>query len=262
MGYVTGIYVVTFAGSLAGLPQSLITCSDSAVSIVEVTVGGNAPTLSINAGGPIILGNWVWGETSPGFPYAFCPLPQSAPAVQTFIVNMIPVVTIRISGTGLTSTIPRCPAARSSGGHSGLTMSFACTELPAGTYQFAATYPNTSFTQNGTPYQPSTATQFLVQDASGDTLATYSVDQTQAPSDYESEGHSWKILGSITTEVRGTLTLVMTTIGQSAATGGATQIVAILDAIRINRTSSDISRCVIGPDDVVTLDIPANWMTT
>jgi hypothetical protein len=261
-GLGSGNYLITFAESLANSPQPLITCPDPAVSIAQVAAGGNCPTLSINGGEPMFLGNWIWTEPVgvPPLPCTLCPLPQSAPATQTFITNMLPYAT-----TGFWDGTLADDASLSGtpvyGWSSGVTMSFTIPELPPGTYQFAITYPNASFVKNSTTYQPSTATQFLVQDVSGNTLATYSVDQTQALSDYQSEGHGWKILGSTTLETRGTLSLVMTTVGQSAAASGAPQIVAILDAIQLNRTSADTS-VVIGPSDVATLDIPAGWMTT
>ncbi len=256
MGYTQGIYGVTFSGSLAGAPQPMMTTTYDSVSIAEITAGGNAPTLSINGGDPIILGNWIWSEPSPGLPYALSPLLQSAPATQTNIVNMLPWSQSDFwNGTYIDDgSLSGGPIF---GWNSGLTMSFTYPELPPGTYQFAAIYPNTSFTQNGITYQPSTTTQFLIQDGNGTTLAgPYTVDQTQ-PATPESP----HVLGSVTLATRGTLACTMTTVGQSAAIGEANQIVAILDAIRINRTSEDLS-VVIGPDDTVTLDIPANWMTT
>ena len=260
-----GNYQITFAGGLANSAQPLFTCADPAVSVVENAAGGIGATLSINGGTPMFLADCLWAETSDPqgqLPYIYFALPQSAPAIQTAIVGMLPYAQSDFwDGPSFffDTSLSGFPVY---GWSAGLTMSFAFPELPPGTYQFAVTYPNAPFTVNGKTYQPSMATQFLVRDNFGNTVATYSVDQTQAPSDYQSEGQGWKVLGSLTTTgSQNGLTLLMTTVGQSAATGGAPQIVAILDAIQMTRTSADAS-VIIGPDDVATVSIPANWATT
>ena len=262
-GTATGHYQVTFAGSLVNSVQPAITCANPAVSITQVAAGGEGPSLTINGGTPMLLGDHVYTESAP-LPYVLLPLPQSAPAVQTCVVNMLPYEQSNYWDRQVASDPDSLSGGPVYGWSAGLTMSFPFPLLPPGTYQFAVTYPHAPFTRNNDPvtYSPSTATQFLVQDDLGNTLASHSVDQTAAPSSYtDSTGRGWHVLGSLTTALRGGLTLVMTTVGQSATSAGGTQFAAILDAVQVTRTSADES-VVIGPGDVATLDIPAGWMTT
>ena len=140
-------------------------------------------------------------------------------------------------------------------------MNFPFTLLAPGTYQIAITYATSTQNSGGATCQPYSATQFLILDAGGNTLATYSIDQTKTPADYQSEGQGWKILGSFTTTGSlSTLQLVMNTVGIPAQSG-ATQYVATLDAVQLTRTSPDTS-IVITSEDTLTLTVQGNWITT
>ena len=72
----TSLYQVTFIGALTNQSEPLITCADPAVTIAEVTHGGNYPALSINGGAPIYLTNALW-VTAGDCPAALLLLPQS-----------------------------------------------------------------------------------------------------------------------------------------------------------------------------------------
>jgi hypothetical protein len=256
-----GNYRITFVGSLANAPRALIVSPDPNVLVAQVNAGGLAPTLSIGGGSPIPLYNWVWTETSP-LPYALCPLPQSAPASQTFIVQQLPCL-LEGGWNGSVEDPTSLSGAPIYGFSAGASMTFPLPELPPATYEVAVTYPHAPFSSGGTTCQPSTATQFLVLDAFGNTLATYSVDQSQPPADYQdSTGRGWKVLGSFATTPSQTgLTLVINTVGQSAVATGSVQPVAILDAMQLVRTSADTS-VVLAPGSTATLSIPGGWMTT
>jgi hypothetical protein len=256
-GIGSGKYQVAFVGANSNQSKSLITATDPAVSISEVSRGGVFPTLSINGGSPTLLTDWLW-VTAGDNPAALGVLPQSAPTVQTFPVGSIPYSpgngwNSREDGTSLCGQ-PIYGAA------SGQTASFPFQVLPPGTYRIAVTYSNAGFTVGDTIYTPATNTQFLVKDAFGHVLATLSVDQSAMPSDYTNGGRGWKILGSFTTDsYQNGLTVVMNTIGL-ANTGHPTPV-AVLDGVQLTRTSADASM-VVGPTDSATISFPSGWMTT
>jgi hypothetical protein len=256
-----GNYQITFAGNLVNVPQPVITCPDPAIVIAEVSKGGTLiPSLTINGRTPLSLLNWIYDENTPS-PYVYLPLPQSSPAVQTAIVGNLPCQPLSgnwNNGIGDSSTLSGLQVF---GFASGLTMNFPFTLLAPGTYQFAIAYATSTQVSGGVTCQPYSATQFLILDSSGDTLATYSINQTQNPTDYQSEGQGWKVLGSFTTtQPLSTLELVMNTVGIPAQ-AGATQYVATLDAVQLTRTSSDTS-VVLTAEDALTLTVQDNWVTT
>jgi hypothetical protein len=256
-GKTSGNYQIVFGGILSNSPQPLITCPDPAVSISEVTRGGNMPTLSIGGGTPIPIPDWLW-VTAGDSPYALGLLPQSTPVVQTCPVGQLPYAasggywnTREVAGSLSSTTI--------FGAGAGLTATYAFQVLPPGTYQIAITYQNAPFSVGSTNYTPSTATQFLIQDSAGNTLSTLSVNQSVAPADYVNGGRGWKVFGTFTTNLgQNGLTVVMNTVG--LANSGNPTPVAVLDGVQLTRTSAAIP--VIGPGQTATISIPAGWMTT
>ena len=242
-GNLSGLYRVTFEGTLAQSVVPVLSSSDPAVAVTVVAPGGEGFVLNRARGLSMPLADIVWSEQGGG-PYIQLPLPQAKPPVQTWPVRTLPCV---LSGGywdgpdySLSSSVSKNPLF---GWSSGLSASFGAQWLPVGTYQWAVTWPHSPFTIGGGNYQPSAATQFLLTDSSGNTLATYTVDQTKAPADYtDADGTAWHVLGTSNVTTRDTtLTLAITTAGQSAAAPGQPQVVAILDAVQFTRTSADNS---------------------
>jgi hypothetical protein len=256
-----GNYQVTFTGDLENLPQNLMTCGDDAVSITETFLGGSlVPTLAINGGDPFLLPNRIYDENTPS-PYVDFPLYQSTPAVQTGVVGELPFNNY----TGFHPDYPDNAALskfQSIAYEEGATGNFNFTRLTPGTYQFAITYNPNSITNGPFTYTPYSAVQVLIKDIDGNILATYSVDQTQAPSDYSDQGVEWKILGSFTTtKVLATLTLVMNTVGLPGPVGNVYQV-ATLDAVQLTQTASAQESIVLTDEDTVVLTLRDGWLTT
>jgi hypothetical protein len=273
-----GVYQVTCEGGLAGSTQPLITCSDPNVSITSISAGGLAPTFTPPGGAAVPVTGWLPCENQ-ALPAMIGVIPQLSPAVQTCPVGRLPYTspaapacvgfpqlynTASWNGT-LTPAAGTLSNAPIFGWGEGMTMGFPFPLLTPGTYQIAITYPTSPITfttsVNSTVFPLSTATQFLIKDNFGNILDTLSIDQSQPPVDYQSEGFGWKVLGSWTTTAANSgLLVVMTTVGQSTAAAGEPQVVAILDGVQITRTSTPPP-----PPSLVdggTLSIPDGWCMT
>lgn len=252
-----GIYQVTFIGHLATSSQPLMISNDAKVSVAEVIKGGKAPTLSLNGGPPVSIFDWIRQETAPLWPILFHPLPQSAPALQFGTIGTMPY-----DPTSTFDGIIYDDALLSSSylfaGTPGQEVRFSFPGLPPATYRFSVTYPVAPIQYYGKKYQHSSSTQFVVRDDGGNVLATFVVDQSQATNDAQAAGHGWKLIGSLTTTKFSGLTLAMTTAGLPSTTPPTA---AILDAVRLERTSADTS-VAISAASPATLVVPSGWITT
>ncbi len=242
-------YTITFGGPMGGVSQPTLTSSDPAIVPSVVNPGGVFPTISINGGASISLKHPIWGaglpngvgggQAPPDLPFVMWPLPQSAPATQFATAFS---AAFSATGSGLNS---------GQGGYSDgvavlgagetATLLFPC--LPPGTYKVSITWP-ASTGQSSVPY--------AVTDNAGNTLATATVDQTVAPSDFTDAGVGWKVLGTFTVATNTDLAVVVSA-GAAAAT--------TMDAARLDRTSPDAS-IVVGPGDVVTFSANPGWAST
>ena len=231
---------IEFINTMGGQTQPAITSSSPSVSIAH-TPGGVSPSMTINGGPPVPLKTWV----AAGEPWAICPLHQASPAVQTLRAL---VGNFTTAGSFNSTTVENSVSARVfSSSSTGNIAYFPAQALSIGDYQIAVTWP-ASLTGL------STTAKFLVQDAGGNPLAAYTVDQTVAPDDYQDQGVGWKVLGKFST------TFFNDGLTVAISTDGSTQPVA-LDAVQLTRTSAD-SSIVVNPGDVVEISVPGGFFAT
>lgn len=239
-----GPYAVDFIGPMAGVLQPLITTTNSGLTITHTNPGGSAVSMVVNGGSPVLFppSKFVWHDMAPWPTRLDIPFPQQLAAPLDTLVNID--LTLQPDYNWVNAT---------GGGYSGRAVKsstngdyteFVCQPRMGDTYQVAMTWP--------TDATLSTTTQVIVMDNAFNVLATLTVNQSVAPSDFTSGGVGWHILGvfTIAYPITGFFVKVVNTGGTICA-----------DAVRVTSTTTNNS-IQIQPTDVVTVSWPAGLFTT
>lgn len=255
---------LAFAGPKVGQAIGPFTSPAPQVTSAVVHPGNTPITYSINGGPKLGLGTTsatFQGVSAQG--YFYVPFPQSDPITGT--VGGVSVSTAgnfsgtTISGFGLHNPTFSGYSPLLGYGIAGSPMALSLEGLPAATYKVEITWPAVdptalaAFNFGG----PSSQVTLSVADKSGAVLHTEVVDQTVASTgvaDPAKPASHWHTLGSFT----------VAAVENRLRVGIANNLgstLAIADAVRLTRTSPDVS-VTLGVSDIVTINAPAGAFIT